>query len=62
MKRFERSGVMLPYNTILDWAGKTIDLLSVLYEALKKEVIESGYIHADETGLKVLCDQLSKKK
>ena len=61
MKRFERSGVMLPYNTILDWAGKTIDLLSVLYDALKKEVIESRYIHADETGLKVLCDQLSKK-
>ncbi len=60
-KRFERGGVCLPYNTILDWAGKTIDLLSVLYEALKKEVIESRYIHVDETGLKVLCEKLTKK-
>jgi transposase len=61
IKRFERNGVLLPYNTILDWAGKTIDLLSVLYDALKKEVIQSGYIHVDETGLKVLCDKLTKK-
>jgi len=61
MKRFERNGVLLPYNTILDWAGKTIDLLSVLYDALKKEVLASRYIHVDETGLKVLCDKLTKK-
>ena len=60
-KRFERSGVALPYNTLLDWAGKSIDLLEVLYEALKKEVLASGYIHADETGLKVLCEKLTKK-
>lgn len=60
-KRLERSGVVLPYNTLLDWAGKTIDLLSVLYDALKKEVLASRYIHADETGLKVLCDKLNKK-
>lgn len=60
-KRFERSGVTLPYNTILDWVGKTIDLLEVLYEALKKEVLASSYIHADETGLKVLCEKLTKK-
>lgn len=60
-KRFERGGVLLPYNTILDWAGKTIDLLSPLYEALKKEVLASRYIHVDETGLKVLCDKLTKK-
>ena len=60
-KRFERGGVTLPYNTILDWAGKTIDLLEIVYEALKKEVIASRYIHADETGLKVLCDKLTRK-
>lgn len=60
-KRLERNGVALPYNTLLDWAGRTIDLLEVLYEALKKEVIASRYIHVDETGLKVLCDKLTKK-
>ncbi len=62
VKRFERSGVCLPYNTILDWAGKTIDLMEVLFEALKKEILESNYIHVDETGLKVLCGKENKKK
>jgi transposase len=62
VKRFERSGVCLPYNTILDWAGKTIDLMEVLFEALKKEILETNYIHVDETGLKVLCSKENKKK
>jgi len=60
VKRFERSGVTLPYNTILDWAGRTIDLVAILYEALKKEILGSQYIHVDETGLKVLCSQQNK--
>jgi len=59
-KRFERNGMELPYNTMVDWAGKSIDLLSVLFEALKKEVIGSEYIHVDETGLKVLCSKENK--
>jgi transposase len=61
VKRFERNGVGLPYNTVIDWAGKTIELLCPLYDALKKEVIESEYIHVDETGLKVLLGKESSK-
>jgi|GEM_PF-1773489 len=61
IKRFERGGVYLPYNTILDWAGKTIDLMEVLYEALKKEILATNYIHVDETGLKVLCSKENRK-
>lgn len=62
IKRFERSGVSLPYNTILDWAGKTIDLIEILFDTLKKEILASNYIHVDETGLKVLCSNENKKK
>ena len=61
VKRFERNGVVLPYNTILDWAGKTIDLMEVLYGALKKEILATQYIHVDETGLKVLCSKENRK-
>jgi hypothetical protein len=28
--------------------------MEVLFEALKKEILETNYIHVDETGLKVL--------
>jgi transposase len=54
MQRFERSGVKLAYATITDWISATCKLLSPLYEALKAEVLQSGYLHADETPIKVL--------
>lgn len=53
-RRFERNGVSLPYNTLTDWTGKAIDKLTVLGDALLKEIIRSSYIHVDETGLPVL--------
>lgn len=59
--RFARDGTDLPYNTLLDWAGKTVDHLEILYEALKKCILSTKYIHADETGLKVLCTAETKK-
>jgi transposase len=60
-KRYERNGVTIPYNTFIDWTGKAIDLISVLGPALLKEIIESSYIHVDETGLKVLLGNESNK-
>jgi transposase len=59
--RFARDGTDLPYNTMLDWAGKAIDHLEILKNALRKCLLSSRYIHADETGLKVLCTAETKK-
>lgn len=54
MQRFERSGVKLPYSTLTDWVSATCKLITPLYEALKTEVLQSNYLHADETPIKVL--------
>ena len=54
MQRFERAGVKIPYSTLTDWVSATCKLINPLYEALKAEIIKSGYIHADETTIKVL--------
>ena len=54
MQRFERNGVKLPYSTLTDWVSSTCKLIEPLYEALKKEVLRSHYLHADETPIKVL--------
>jgi len=62
VKRFERHGVSIPYNTFIEWTGKAIKLLSVMGDALLKEILESGYIHADETGLPVLLGKESSKE
>lgn len=53
-ERFKREGVNIPYNTMIDWVGQAILLIKPIYEALKKRVLSSNYLHADETGLKVL--------
>ena len=60
-KRFERNGVSIPYNTLNDWGGKAIDLVSTMGPALQKEIICSNYIHVDETGLKVLLGSENNK-
>jgi transposase len=54
MQRFERAGVKLPYSTLTDWVSATCGLITPLFEALKKEVLKSGYLHADETPIKVI--------
>lgn len=54
MQRFERSGVKLPYSTLTDWVGATCKLIAPLYEALKKQVLQSDYLHVDETPIKVM--------
>jgi transposase len=62
MQRFERSGVVLPYSTIISWIGSSCKLLQVFEDALKQEVLSTGYLHADETGIKVLDDEKKAKK
>jgi transposase len=54
MQRFERSGVKLPYSTLTDWVSGTCQLITPLFEALKAEVLQSNYLHADETPIKVM--------
>jgi transposase len=54
MERLKREGITLPYSTLTDWVSATAGLLDPLYEALKKEVLKSDYLHVDETPIKVL--------
>lgn len=54
MQRFERAGLKIPYSTITDWVSATCRLILPLYEALKSSVLQSNYLHADETPIKVL--------
>lgn len=54
MQRFERTGIKLPYSTLTDWVSGTCRLIEPLFDALKKEVLQSSYLHVDETPIKVL--------
>ncbi len=54
MQRFERSGIKLSYSTLTDWVSGTCKLITPLFDALKAEVLQSNYLHADETPIKVM--------
>ena len=57
MQRFERNGVKLSYSTLTNWVSSTCKLIEPLFEALKKEVLKSGYLNADETPIKVMSKE-----
>jgi transposase len=53
-QRFSRERINIPYSTITDWVSNTCKLITPLYDALKKEVLASDYLHVDESPIKVL--------
>ncbi len=61
MQRFERSGVKIAYATLSGWVTETCKLIAPLYEALKKEILKTNYLHADETPIRVLDKNKSGK-
>jgi transposase len=54
MERFKREGINIPYSTIGDWIKNGCTFIDPLGHALLKLVLESNYLHADETPAKVL--------
>jgi transposase len=51
---FARLGIHLPRNTMANWMIKCRELLQPLYNILNDQLLESGYIHMDETPVQVL--------
>jgi transposase len=54
MQRFSRAGVNIPLSTLIGWIAAVCKLIAPLGQALTDLVLQSGYLHADETGIKVL--------
>lgn len=54
IQRFKREKINIAPSTIGDWVKYSCELLTPLYNVLKKEVLASNYIMADETPIKVL--------
>jgi len=50
----KRVGIHLAESTINDWMAKVCRLIDPLYELLKKEALDSGYVQSDDTIHKVL--------
>jgi transposase len=53
LQRFERLGLTIAQSTSNDWMRNVLVSLTGLYELHKKQVLNSTYLHADETTIKV---------
>ena len=51
---FKRLEISLHYNTVLDWTNQGLDILVPLYDHLRRKILDSNYLQADETGMRVL--------
>ena len=58
--RFARAGMNIASATIIGWVNATCELLSPLYDELKKQVLAQKYLQADETPIPVLDKQKKK--
>ena len=57
---FERHGVKLAESTVSGWFNKTCRLVEPVYEVMKKTLLTTAYLMADETPIKVL-DKTKKR-
>lgn len=54
---FKRFGVNIPEQNMANWVIKTSELyLSLIYDRMKKHLLQGDLIHADETPVKVVND------
>ena len=66
IERYKREGVYFASSTFGDWTSSAANIIVPLYDVLGKDVLESGYIQADETPIQVQdlrrTDNRPKKK
>ena len=53
-QRFSRVGITLAPSTLCNWKSSICSLITPLYDAMVKEVLQTNYLHVDETTIKVL--------
>jgi transposase len=61
LQRYERMGVHIAQSTSNDWFRDTLNQLTCLYEAHKRQTLATGYLGADETPIKVLDEDKKGK-
>jgi len=61
-QQYKECGLAVPSSTINDWFNKTCDLMRLLYNALRRDLMKVKYIHCDETFFDVLDEATHKVK
>jgi len=57
LEQFKREGVKIKPSTINGWVTRCAERLWILYESMRGDIKNRGYLQADETGIKVLSQE-----
>ena len=60
IQQYKEAGVTVSSSTINDWHNRTCDLLHPLYNALRRHLMKSPYIHCDESAFSVYNEEQHK--
>ena len=60
IQQYKEAGVTVSGSTINDWHNRTCDLLHPLYNALRRHLMKSSYIHCDESAFSVYNEEQHK--
>lgn len=53
-KMFARHGVTISDTTLVEWSNQVADALEVIVFLMTRQLLDTGYVQADETGLRVI--------
>jgi len=60
IQQYKEAGIRVSSSTVNDWHNKTCDLLHPLYNALRRHLMKSPYIHCDESAFSVYNEETHK--
>jgi transposase len=61
-ERFKREDVEISDSTMSDWVRESIDkIIHPVYHSLKQKILQSDYLHVDESPIKVLDNNVKNK-
>lgn len=60
LQQYKRDGVIIPPSTMNDWTHRIAEYITLVAQAIKSEILNTGYIQIDESTIKVLQKDKSK--
>jgi len=62
IQQYKESGISISASTMGGWYEAAVEKLKLLYDVLRRQILESGYIEIDESVIPVLDDEKHKAK
>ena len=60
-RKWERIGIEIARSTMVGWIGQAAELLKILHEEMRKQILKAPYLQTDESPFPVMDDEVQGK-